>query len=121
VIYEQKDVPDQPSELDESRTEWMRLCNAHQVDQLVSRLYASNAFYYNRGRLLQGTKAITKEYSYMSNPNYSLKLTPKHVAFVTPDIAYEIGQCSGSYPNPYMLLWEKEEDGRWVILMDSND
>ncbi len=121
VIYEQKDVPDQPSELNASRTEWMRLCNAHQVDQLVTRLYASNAYYYNRGRLLAGTKALAEEYSYMSDPNYSLKLTPKHIAFVTSVIAYEIGQCSGSYPNPYMLLWEKGADGRWVILMDSND
>jgi len=121
VIYEKKEARKQPSALDRSRKEWMKFCNAHQVDELVSQVYTSDAYYYSRGRLLRGTKAVIEEYSYMSNPNYSLKLTPKHVAFVTPDIAYEIGQCSGSYPNPYMLLWEKEEDGRWVILMDSND
>ncbi len=121
VLYEKEDAISQLSDIDQSREEWMRLCNAHKADELVKRLYAADAYYYNRGRLLQGTKSLAAEYSYMNNPNYSLKLTPKHVAFISPDKAYEIGQCSGSYPNPYMLLWEKQADGKWVILMDSND
>lgn len=122
IIYEKEhDAKDQLSDVDRARKEWMRLCNAHRADELVKRLYASNAYYFNRGRLLQGTKSLTAEYSYMNSPDYSLKLTPKHIAFVTSDKAFEIGQCSGSYPNPYMIVWEKQADGRWVVLMDSND
>ena len=113
VIYEQKETSVQPANLDESRTEWMRLCNAHQADKLVRQLYTSNAYYYNQGRLLEGTKALTAEYSYMNNPNYSLQLTPKHIVIVTSEIAYEVGRCSGSYPNPYMLVWKKS--GRWSM------
>ena len=121
IIFEQQDAANQTSDLELARNEWMRLCNTHKVTKLVEQLYASNAYYYNRGRLLEGTKALKAEYSYMSSPNYSLKLTPKHIVFAAPDIAYEIGRCSGSYPNPYMLLWKKTESGEWVILMDSND
>lgn len=115
------DTENQSFEIDQSRKEWTELCNSHRADELVKRLYHSDAYYYNRGRLLQGTKSITTEYNYMNNPGYSLKLTPKHVAFVTSDIVFEIGLCSGSYNKPYMLLWEKHTDGNWRVLMDSND
>ena len=98
----------------------MELCNAHRASELVSTVYTPDAYYYNCGRILQGAEAISNEYSYMNSPQYSLKLTPKHVVFVTSNIAYEIGRCSGSYPLPYMLLWKKKSDGNWQILMDSN-
>ena len=120
VIHEMLDPESQPAALDQARNTWMELCNAHQADELVKRIYTEDAYYYNRGRLLQGTASIAGEYSYMNNPAYSLKLTPKHIAFVTPGIAYEIGQCSGSYPLPYMLLWQKQTDESWKVLMDSN-
>lgn len=120
VIYKKNNPEDATAVLDSRRAEWMELCNAHKAGDLVKQLYAADAYYYNRGRLLVGTQAISAEYTYMNNPGYSLKLTPKHVEFVTPDIAYEIGQCSESYNLPYMLLWEKQEDGTWQILMDSN-
>ena len=115
------DTESQYPEIDQSRMEWMELCNAHRAEELVKQKYTMDAYYYNRGRLLQGTKSITQEYSYMNRESYSLKLAPRHVLFVTPDIVFEIGQCSGSYSNPYMLLWEKQADGNWQVLMDSND
>ena len=120
IIYEKSNSENELSDIDKSRKDWMALCNAHQVEKLVKQLYVADAYYYNRGRLLQGTKALSSEYSYMNSPNYSLKLTPKHVIFVNSDIAFELGQCSGSYPLPYMLVWEKQDDGKWLILMDSN-
>ncbi len=120
VIFENKQTNLKASALDDPRNLWMELCNAHKANELVEDLYTPDAYYYNRGRLLQGTGAISTEYGYMNNPNYSLKLTPEHVVFVTSDIAYEIGQCSKSYNLPYMLLWQKQADGNWKILMDSN-
>ena len=98
----------------------MSYCNSHEVEKLVKELYVPNAYYYNRGRLLKGTKALVAEYSYMNSPNYSLQLTPKHIVSVNSEIVYEIGQCSGSYPLPYMLVWKRLENGNWQILMDSN-
>lgn len=120
VIYEKTSSQIDLMAIDKMRKEWMTLCNAHQVDQLVKQLYLPDAYYYNRGRLIQGTKALSAEYSYMNAPSYSLNLTPKHIVSVTSDIVYEIGQCSGSYPLPYMIVWKKQEDGKWLILMDSN-
>lgn len=121
TIYEQTSSDSQRSAIDQARTKWMELCNAHRAGELVEKMYTANSYYYNRGRLLQGTTAIIEEYSYMNRSSYSLKLTPKHLAFVSSDIAYEIGQCSGSYNNPYMLLWQRQEDGSWQVLMDSNN
>ena len=120
TLYSDENPVAMPDGIDQQRNLWMQHCNAHQADKLVSEVYTPDAYYYNRGRLLQGTKAITAEYGYMNSANYSLKLTPKHVAFVSPNIAYEIGRCSGSYPLPYMLLWEKQANGTWQVLMDSN-
>ncbi|MBO3697266.1 hypothetical protein [Roseivirga sp. E12] len=120
VIYEKDSIQDVSAAIDKRRAKWMELCNAHQASTLVTELYTQEAYYYNRGRVLQGPAALSAEYSYMNDSNYSLKLTPRHVAFVSENIAYEIGKCSGSYPLPYMLLWEKQADGNWQIKMDSN-
>lgn len=120
VIYKGGSPANDASAIEARRNEWMALCNEHKAGELVKELYTANAYYYNRGRLLQGTKALSAEYGYMNAESYSLKLTPKHVEFVSADIAYEIGRCSGSYPYPYMLLWQKQADGKWKILMDSN-
>lgn len=121
VIYKMGDPGGETeSIINQRRKEWVELCNAHNAGKLVKELYTKDAYYYNRGRLLQGTDAISKEYSYMNSSGYSLNLTPKHSVFVTDDITYEIGRCSGSYPLPYMLLWKRLEDGTWKVLMDSN-
>ena len=120
VVYEKEDTNEDLSSIDAARANWMKLCNAHQADNLVSNLYHKEAYYYNRGRLLKGTKAITSEYSYMNSPTYSLQLTPKQVILVNANIAYELGRCSGSYPLPYLLVWQKQPDATWKILLDSN-
>ncbi len=120
VIYQKEQSVDESSNIDQKRNKWMELCNTHQASELVKQLYTANAYYYNQGRLLRGTTELSNEYSYMNDPAYSLKLTPKHLIFVAHDIAYEIGRCSGSYPYPYMLLWEKQAGGNWQIMMDSN-
>lgn len=96
VIYKKVGSASQQADIDRARMKWMEFCNSHRVDELVKQLYHSEAYYYNRGRLLQGTKSLTTEYGYMNDPGYSLKLTPKHLAFVTSDIVFEIGLCSGS-------------------------
>jgi len=107
-------------EIDVARAEWMRLCNQHNAAELVKQLYTDNAIYYNHKPVLTGFTSISKEYSYMNNPEYSLKLVPLIVQPVNPKIVFEIGQCSGSYNGKYVLVWEKEEKGTWKILLDSN-
>ena len=108
------------NKIDQRRKEWMLICNSNNAKKLVHELYAENAVYYNHKPVVIGRDAITKEYSYMNNPQYNLTLTPIHLEEVTNNLAYEIGQCSGGYGGKYMIVWQKDETGKWYVLMDSN-
>ena len=108
------------NEITAARNKWIGLCNAHDAAKLVNELYTEDAIYYNRGRVLIGREKLSAEYSYMNNPSYSLNLTPSHFQHVNENMVFEIGQCSGSYNLPYLLIWKKEEDGNWRIFFDSN-
>ncbi|MDC8002490.1 hypothetical protein POV27_00370 [Aureisphaera galaxeae] len=103
-----------------ARNKWVKLCNKHDAEKLVSELYTDDAIYYNRGRILRGHGPLSTEYSYMNSSSYSLQLNPKHVEVVNENIVFEVGRCSGSYPLPYLLIWKKQADGSWKIYMDSN-
>ncbi|QHT69520.1 DUF4440 domain-containing protein [Rhodocytophaga rosea] len=107
-------------QIDAAREKWMQLCNAHNHQQLVKSLYLKDAYYYNKGRVLQGWESLFTEYKYMSQPSYQLSLKPISVLMVQPDLAYEVGKCSGSYGGHYMLVWEKQKDGEWKVSLDSN-
>ena len=56
----------------------------------------------------------------MNNKNYRLKLEPLIVKPVSKNLVFEIGQCSGSYDGKYILVWGKDVDGMWKIIIDSN-
>ncbi|WP_445383482.1 hypothetical protein [Robiginitalea sp. IMCC43444] len=118
-------VPEQPSEnnlaeISKRRDLWMQLCNTHKIEELVNNLYAEEALYYNHRPLTVGREEIIPTYGYMKSPQYRLTLTPIVVVPVNPNMVYEIGQCSGSYPGKYVLVWKKGSDAVWRILLDSN-
>ncbi len=108
------------TEISTRRTRWMELCNAHQVEELVSDLYSENTLYFNHRPLVQGREALIGEYGYMNYENYSLRLNPLIVEVVNDSTVFEVGQCQGSYGGKYILIWKKEEDGEWRIFIDSN-
>ncbi len=103
-----------------TRLEWMKLCNAHMVEELIENKYADSCFYFNRGRLIQGRHNLLEEYGYMKNPDYQLKLQPEYLSAVNDSVIYEIGQCSGSYGGKYVLIWHKISSGQWQIAFDTN-
>ena len=107
-------------QINDRRAKWMTLCNQHDALKLVKELYTSNAVYYNHKPVVIGTEAIAKDYSYMNNQNYSLSLEPIKLEMVSENLAYEIGQCKGSYNGKYVLIWQKNTAGVWNILVDSN-
>jgi len=115
-----KQVENQKSQIDQKRTEWMAVCNTHNTEKLVTEFYSNSALYYNHRPMIIGQKAIIEEYSYMSNPNYRLKLNPITFEMVNESLAFEIGQGSGSYNGNYVLIWQKDENGEWNIFFDSN-
>lgn len=102
------------------RAEWMALCDAHDAKSLIKLMYTENTMYYNNGRLLKGRERLLEEYQYMNNPEYRLALEPILVEPVSNNIVYEIGQCKGSYKGKYILVWQKDNQGIWRILFDSN-
>ncbi|MEO1417747.1 MAG: hypothetical protein AAFW00_20860 [Bacteroidota bacterium] len=106
--------------IEAARKKWMELCNAHDPAQLISQVYTKDAFYFNHKPPIQGTQAITAEYQYMARPNYQLTLMPHYVMPVQEDLAYEIGQCAGSYGGKYAIVWKKVDTGEWKVLLDSN-
>lgn len=118
-------VPTAPSSdltaiLDARRADWIKRCNEHNAERLVRELYAPNALYYNHRPMITGRDAITQEYQYMNNPDYQLHLEPIIVSAVRPNLAFEIGQCSGSYGGKYVIVWQKGGNDQWYVMMDSN-
>lgn len=106
--------------LRERRKLWMDLCNDHQVSTLVKEMYRENGVYYNHKPLIVGQRLITEEYGYMQSPNYHLELNPLHLNPVDDSLVIEIGEASGSYNGNYLLVWQKDDEGVWKILFDSN-
>jgi ketosteroid isomerase-like protein len=119
-IIETDDSKVNLEEIDIQRANWMTLCNAHDAKSLIENVYSENTMYYNRGRLLIGRNDLVKEYAYMNNEQYQLKLNPILVEPVSKTIVYEFGQCEGSYNGKYILVWQKNNEGIWQILFDSN-
>ncbi len=106
-------------QIDMARDNWIRLCNANNAKNLINTVYTKNTLYYNHRPMIVGRKNLIPVYSYMNSPNYNLKLEPIIVEAVSETIVYEIGQCVGSYPGKYILIWQKTDEG-WQILFDSN-
>ncbi|MDF1696268.1 MAG: hypothetical protein P1U56_10565 [Saprospiraceae bacterium] len=106
--------------IDQQRSKWMEYCNAHDVEGLANTIYTSNNLYYNHKPLVIGRAQLIKEYQYMTNEQYSLKLTPILSEVVNENTVFEIGQCAEGYNGKYIIVWKKNEDGIWQVLVDSN-
>ncbi|WP_422019170.1 hypothetical protein [Robiginitalea biformata] len=120
MVEEVRPVKNFRDQLQARRAQWMNHCNAHEVEQLVRKLYTPDALYYNHRPMITGREALINTYQYMRNPRYKLSLEPLLVAPVNEKLIFEIGQCSGSYPGKYILVWNRDEEGKWWIMMDSN-
>ncbi|HCX22499.1 MAG: hypothetical protein CMB80_17795 [Flammeovirgaceae bacterium] len=109
-----------PDEIDSVRNLWMELSNAHQPENLVKSTYHEKALYYNHRPMIVGVEDIARTYDYMNNPGYQLTLEPILIEPVNESLIFEIGQCSGSYGGKYILVWQRNDQGDWKILLDSN-
>lgn len=93
----------------------------HDVKELVETMYDREAYYYNRGNLIQGHEAIINTYFFMAKSDFNIILHSDLITQVNSDIAYEIGTWfSGGGQGKYILVWKKQVDMNWKILLDSN-
>lgn len=119
-LAEANDANVNMNEIDEQRDKWIELCNAHNAETLINSVYSENTMYYNHKPMVVGRSQLIPVYGYMNNPNYKLTLKPLIVEPVSENIVYEIGQCVGSYPGKYILVWQKNKEGVWQVFFDSN-
>lgn len=120
MVVEVSEIEPDITAIDSQRANWIRLCNLHNAQDLVTQVYTPNSIYYNHKPVVIGRELITKEYGYMNNEKYQLMLNPIIVEPVNENLVFEIGQCAGSYRGKYILVWQKMDNGDWQILMDSN-
>lgn len=120
VVMEEATAKVDLASIKAARKKWVELCNAHNADALIEQLYHDPTLYYNHRPPVTSKAELAKLYSYMNNPAYNLDLKPIHTAAVADDLALEIGQCSGSYPGKYIIIWKKHPKFGWQVLVDSN-
>lgn len=116
-LFEQQEV--QARNIDRARELWVERSNAHDHEKLVSQSYASDGYYVNQGRYYKGTEAISERYSYMSQPNWEIDLTPISVMKVQNELVYELGEYKSSGTGHYLIVWEKQGQW-WKVLLDFN-
>lgn len=116
-LFEQQEA--NTREIDRARELWVERSNAHDHEKLVSQSYASDGYYVNQGKHYRGTEAISERYSYMSQPNWQIELTPVSVMKVQNEMVYELGQYRSNGVGHYIIIWEKQGEW-WKVLLDFN-
>lgn len=107
--------------IDRAREMWVNLSNAHSTQDLVNKMYTTDCIYYNQGKVYRGLSEVTRVYEYMNYPTYSIQLTKLAGLMVQPDLAYEIGHYeSNGFAGSYIIIWSKQPDGEWKVMLDTN-
>ncbi|MEO0777871.1 MAG: hypothetical protein AAFW73_18575 [Bacteroidota bacterium] len=109
-----------PAAIDRARGDWVRYSNAQDPTTLIERVYASDAVYFNDGRVDRGRSAITQRYQYMTRPGWTIQLYPRHLAWLGADAIVEVGQYQSSGIGHYVLFWQQQADGTWQARLDHN-
>ncbi len=105
--------------INSGRNLWMEHSNNNRPDLVVNEVYATDAYYLNRGKLLNSQKAIIEEYDYMLNPGWAIQLVEQGVLQINNKTILEIGTYANGQ-GQYLLIWYLQEDGSWKIGLDFN-
>ena len=105
--------------INKMRELWVNHSNNNRPDLVVNEVYSANAFYLNRGKLLNDRPLIIEEYKYMLNPGWSIELVEQGFLQVNENISIEIGTYA-NYRGQYLLIWSRQSDESWKIALDFN-
>ena len=102
------------------RKNWVDYSNDHNPEKLVESTYHRNGYYLSSGRIRMGADKIIEAYQYMKRPNWSIELIPQHIHPVHENLIYEVGRYESTGTGSYLLIWTKDDQGDWKILLDFN-
>lgn len=95
--------------------------STHNLRLLFDELYREKTYFYNKSRLYTGYDEMLIPYKSMKSEYYSIGLASEHLSMVGPGIAYHIGSFTvGDYPGIFVLIWKKDKEGTWRIVLDTN-
>lgn len=111
--------------LNQERKEWVKLANQHNPEAHIKTSYTEDATYFGNGQKSEGQQEIAERYFYMENPNYQVDLEKERLWKISEENVLEIGRY---FTGPkrvgdggiYVILWEKQESGEWLIQLDFN-
>lgn len=106
--------------INDQRKEWEDQSNNHRPDLVLKNVYQEDAYYLNGTKLTEGIEAITERYNYMKNESWRISLTAEEVLPVSSNLALEIGIYQSTGQGQYLLIWEKDPSGKWMISLDFN-
>ncbi len=113
------------SVLQKERRKWVDLANQHDPDEHIAASYTQDASYFGNGRKSKGRAEIAERYFYMENPNYQVDLEKEHLWNISDINVLEVGRyfTGTERVGPgglYVILWEKQNEGDWLIELDFN-
>ncbi|MEM6805433.1 MAG: hypothetical protein AAF696_28805, partial [Bacteroidota bacterium] len=104
----------------EYAAKWVKYSNAHDHAKLIEEVYSPDAVYANGGKVYAGRKEIVDRYAYMSNPSWQIELFPLKQLALSDHILFEIGRYESNGIGHYVIVWEKQESGKWQACLDFN-
>ena len=109
-------------ELDDLRNKWVEFANLHNPKLLIDTIYKTNAIYFSKFESNIGRESIINRYSYMLDKDFSISLKPEYKMKVNEKIVFETGiyTVKKNYSGVYVIIWEKQNNGEWQILLDFN-
>lgn len=102
-----------------ARNKWMKLANEHNPENLVNNSYTYNAIYFSNGKLTM-VDQLAKRYKYMSNQDWKIELEAYDVMVVQEGLILEIGEYRAKSKGLYLIIWQKQENKKWKVLLDFN-
>ncbi len=124
VLYPKNNVIQNTNKINLARLNWVEMLKAHDIIDLVDCLYLKNSIYFYNGKINHGRENVVKAFieSGMAEENFNMNLHPIDVLLIQEKVAFESGEylINNQTKGHYLLVWNKDEDDSWKIVLDFN-